>query len=117
MSATEGARDQFGRRIEYLRISVTDKCNFRCLYCMPLEGLPWLPRSEILDYEEIAAIVSELAPLGLKRLRLTGGEPTLRPKLELLIRMLRDIPGVDDIALSTNGVRFGDFVTTYRDAG
>ena len=117
MIATEGARDQFGRRIEYLRISVTDKCNFRCLYCMPLEGLPWLPRSEILDYEEITAIVSELAPLGLKRVRLTGGEPTLRPHLEILIRLLRKIPAVDDIALSTNGVRFGEFVTAFRDAG
>ncbi|MEO7501836.1 MAG: GTP 3',8-cyclase MoaA [Gemmatimonadaceae bacterium] len=117
MSATEGARDQFGRRIEYLRISVTDKCNFRCLYCMPLEGLPWLPRSEILDYEEITAIVSQLAPLGLRRLRLTGGEPTLRPNLEILIRLLRDITPVEDIALSTNGVRFAEFAGPYREAG
>ncbi len=110
-------RDQFGRKIEYLRISVTDKCNFRCLYCMPAEGLPWLPRSEILDYEEITAIVNQLAPLGLRRFRLTGGEPTLRPNLEILIRLLRDIPGVEDIALSTNGVRFAEFVIPYRDAG
>ena len=114
---SESARDQFGRRIEYLRISVTDKCNFRCLYCMPLEGLPWLPRSEILDYEEITSIVSQLAPLGLRRLRLTGGEPTLRPNLEILIRQLRNIPGVDDIALSTNGVRFAEFVGPYSEAG
>ena len=111
------ARDQFGRRIEYLRISVTDKCNFRCLYCMPAEGLPWLPRSEILDYEEIAAIVAELAPLGVKRFRLTGGEPTLRPNLEILISLLRKIPGAEDIALSTNGVRFGEFAPVYRAAG
>jgi GTP 3',8-cyclase len=116
-SASEGARDQFGRRIEYLRISVTDKCNFRCLYCMPPEGLPWLPRSEILDYEEIAAIVAELAPLGVRRLRLTGGEPTLRPNLEILISLLKRIPAVEDIALSTNGVRFGEFAPVYRAAG
>jgi cyclic pyranopterin phosphate synthase len=84
---------------------------------MPLEGLPWLPRSEILDYEEIASIVNQLAPLGLRRLRLTGGEPTLRPNLEVLIRLLREIPGVQDIALSTNGVRFGEFAAAYREAG
>ncbi|HWJ39981.1 MAG TPA: radical SAM protein, partial [Candidatus Limnocylindrales bacterium] len=64
-------RDSFGRRIEYLRISVTDRCNFRCLYCMPAAGLEWLPKSEILSYEEIAQIVRELAPLGLRRLRIT----------------------------------------------
>ena len=77
--------DQFGRRIEYLRISVTDRCNFRCVYCMPLEGLPWLPKQEILSYEEITAIVAQLAPLGLRRLRITGGEPTIRPELPTLI--------------------------------
>ncbi len=65
--------DQFGRRIEYLRISVTDRCNFRCVYCMPVEGLQWLPKSEILSYEEITEIIRQLAPLGLTRLRLTGG--------------------------------------------
>ena len=74
--------DQFGRSIEYLRISVTDRCNFRCLYCMPPEGLEWLPKDEILSYEEITAIVAQLAPLGLRRLRITGGEPTIRPPLE-----------------------------------
>ena len=84
-NVTQSSLDQFGRQIEYLRISVTDKCNFRCLYCMPAEGLQWLPRSEILDYEEIAEIVRQLAPLGLKRLRITGGEPTIRPRLEILI--------------------------------
>jgi cyclic pyranopterin phosphate synthase len=111
------ARDQFGRRIDYLRISVTDKCNFRCLYCMPEEGLQWLPRAEILDYEEITAIVSELAPLGVKRLRITGGEPTIRPRLEILIEMLAAIPGIDDIALSTNGVRLPELVGKYAEVG
>jgi cyclic pyranopterin phosphate synthase len=117
MNRADGAKDQFGRRIEYLRVSVTDKCNFRCLYCMPPEGLPWLPRSEILDYEEVAAIVAQLAPLGVSRIRLTGGEPTLRPRLEILISLLKGIPGVDDIALSTNGVRLSEVVAPYRDAG
>jgi len=114
---TAPSLDQFGRQIEYLRISVTDKCNFRCLYCMPAEGLQWLPRSEILDYEEIAEIVRQLAPLGLKRLRITGGEPTIRPRLEILIAELRGIDGIDDISLSTNGVRLAELAPGFRAAG
>lgn len=110
-------RDQFGRRIEYLRISVTDRCNFRCLYCMPEEGLPWLPKSEILSYEEIADVVAQLAPMGLRRLRITGGEPTIRPNLDELIRMLRANAHVEDIALSTNGVRLPAIAELYREAG
>lgn len=110
-------RDQFGRRIEYLRISVTDRCNFRCQYCMPLEGLPWLPKTDILRYEEIVEIVRQLAPLGLRRLRITGGEPTIRPQLAKLIRMLRDVPGVEDIALSTNGVKLPEMSQELADAG
>ena len=98
-------QDQFGRTIEYLRISVTDRCNFRCRYCMPVEGLPWLPKADILSYEEITEVVSQLAPLGLRRIRLTGGEPTIRPQLASLVRMLRSVSDVEDIALSTNGVK------------
>jgi len=109
--------DQFGRSIEYLRISVTDRCNFRCVYCMPAEGLPWLPKAEILAYEEIAAVVRQLAPLGLRRLRLTGGEPTIRPDLERLVRMLRDVPEIEDIALSTNGVKLPQEAARLRAAG
>jgi len=110
-------KDQFGRSIEYLRISVTDRCNFRCLYCMPAEGLPWLPKAEILSYEEIAEIVGQLAPLGLRRLRVTGGEPTIRPNLEQLIRLLRAVPDIEDIALSTNGARLPELAPRLRDAG
>ncbi len=110
-------RDSFGRRIEYLRISVTDRCNFRCLYCMPAAGLEWLPKSDILSYEEIAQVVSELAPLGLRRLRVTGGEPTLRPQLELLLGLLRSIPGIEDISLSTNGLRLPELAGPFRQAG
>ncbi len=109
--------DQFGRTIEYLRISVTDKCNFRCVYCMPAEGLQWLPKSEILTYEEIAGIVRRLAPLGLRRLRITGGEPTIRPELHKLIAMLRAIPQIEDIALSTNGVKLPELAAAFRQAG
>ncbi len=110
-------QDSFGRGIEYLRISVTDRCNFRCLYCMPLSGLEWLPKSNILTYEEIATVAGELAPLGLRRLRITGGEPTLRPDLERLIAMLRSIPEIEDISLSTNGVRLPALAQTFARAG
>ncbi|HYS69011.1 MAG TPA: radical SAM protein, partial [Gemmatimonadaceae bacterium] len=109
--------DTFGRKIEYLRISVTDRCNFRCLYCMPAAGLEWLPKAQILSYEEIQRIVAELAPLGLRRLRITGGEPTLRPQLEVLIEMLRAIPEIEDISLSTNGVRLPDLAGLLKRAG
>ncbi len=109
--------DQFGRSIEYLRISVTDRCNFRCTYCMPIEGLPWLPKAEILSYEEITAVVRQLAPLGLRRIRLTGGEPTIRPQLTALVTLLRAVPGVSDIALSTNGAKLPELAQPLRDAG
>ncbi|HMA01447.1 MAG TPA: GTP 3',8-cyclase MoaA [Gemmatimonadaceae bacterium] len=112
-----GSTDQFGRRIEYLRISVTDRCNFRCAYCMPLEGLPWLPREDILSYEEITEIVRQLAPLGVSRLRITGGEPTIRPQLATLISMLRAVPGIEDIALSTNGVKLPEMAEELKAAG
>jgi cyclic pyranopterin phosphate synthase len=109
--------DQFGRTIQYLRISVTDRCNFRCRYCMPLEGLPWLPKADILSYEEIAEVVRQLAPLGLRRVRLTGGEPTIRPQLASLVSMLRAVPEVEDIALSTNGVKLPQLATELVAAG
>ena len=114
---TPALKDQFGRSIEYLRISVTDRCNFRCLYCMPAEGLPWLPKADILSYEEIADIVRQLAPLGLRRVRITGGEPTIRPNIEALVRLLRAIPEIEDIALSTNGVKLPELSHRLRAAG
>ncbi len=109
--------DQYGRSIEYLRISVTDRCNFRCVYCMPEHGLAWLPKADILSYEEIAEVARQLAPLGLKRLRITGGEPTIRPELSRLIRQLKAIPGIEDIALSTNGVKLVEMAPALREAG
>src|SRR5688500_15315537 len=109
--------DQFGRAIEYLRISITDRCNFRCVYCMPEAGLNWLPKADILSYEEIRDVVGQLAPLGLRRLRITGGEPTIRPNLNELIAMLRAIPGIEDIALSTNGVRLPQIAELLRESG
>ena len=112
-----GLVDQFGRTIEYLRISVTDRCNFRCRYCMPLEGLPWLPKQDILSYEEIREVVEQLAPLGLRRIRITGGEPTIRPQLATLIGFLRGVSAVEDIALSTNGVTLAQHAHEFAGAG
>jgi len=110
-------KDQYGRSIEYLRISVTDRCNFRCVYCMPEQGLAWLPKQDILSYEEITEVVRQLAPLGLRRLRITGGEPTIRPDLVRLIAMLKSIDGIEDIALSTNGVKLPTMAADLKAAG
>lgn len=110
-------KDQFGRRVEYLRVSVTDKCNLRCVYCMPLEGLPWLKREEILSYEEIERVVRTMAGMGLKRVRITGGEPLVRRDLPDLIRMISAIPEIDDLSLSTNAVLLADQAEALKDAG
>ena len=96
--------DGFSRPITYLRVSVTDKCNLRCIYCMPEGGLPWLRRDEILSYEEITAIVRAAASVGVRTIRLTGGEPLARRNLNRLVEAVAAVPGIDDVALSTNGL-------------
>src|SRR5438309_8331784 len=100
----EPLRDSWGREIKSVRVSVTDKCNFRCTYCMPAEGLEWLGRAEILSFEEIARLVAVLARLGVDEVRLTGGEPLVRRDLPLLVEMLGHTDGVRDLSLTTNGV-------------
>jgi cyclic pyranopterin phosphate synthase len=95
--------DGHGRRISDLRISVTDRCNFRCQYCMPAEGLPWLDRGELLSFEEIGRIVRLLAGIGIEDVRLTGGEPLVRRDLPRLVGILAAIDGVRDLSLTTNG--------------
>jgi cyclic pyranopterin phosphate synthase len=115
--AASGMRDGFGRRIEYLRISVTDKCNLRCIYCMPEEGLPWLRRSDILSYEEITEIVRVMAGMGLSRVRITGGEPLVRRDLPSLICAIAGIKGIEDIALSTNAVLLAPLAAELAEAG
>ncbi len=112
-----GMKDQFGRRIDYLRISVTDKCNLRCTYCMPVEGLDWIDRAEFLTYEEIASVVRQMAGQGLRRIRLTGGEPLVRRDLPDLVRLLSEIPQIEDIAISTNAILLPQFGSDLRDAG
>jgi cyclic pyranopterin phosphate synthase len=99
----EPLRDGHGRLIEDLRVSVTDRCNFRCQYCMPAEGLPWLERSEVLSFEEIHRIVALLASIGVRDVRLTGGEPLVRRDFPRLASMLALIDGVEDLSLTTNG--------------
>lgn len=110
-------KDGFGRSIEYLRISVTDRCNFRCVYCMPETGMDWIPRDDLLSASEIHSVVAQLAPLGLRRIRLTGGEPTLRRDLADIVSRIRSVGAVEDIALSTNGVRLEALGPELRRAG
>jgi cyclic pyranopterin phosphate synthase len=95
--------DGHGRRISDLRVSVTDRCNFRCQYCMPADGLPWLEREEILRFEEIERLVRLMAEMGVTDVRLTGGEPLVRRQFPVLVGMLAGIPGVADLSLTTNG--------------
>ena len=96
--------DGWGREIKSLRVSVTDKCNFRCTYCMPAEGLEWLKRDEVLTFEEITRLVRVLAQMGVDEVRLTGGEPLVRRDLPVLVEMLAGVAGVRDLSLTTNGV-------------
>ena len=109
--------DQFGRTVRYLRVSVTDKCNLRCVYCMPLEGLDWLKREEILTYEEIAEVVRTMAGMGLERVRITGGEPLIRRDLSDLVKMIADVPEIEDLSLSTNAVLLADQAEALKQAG
>jgi cyclic pyranopterin phosphate synthase len=95
--------DGHGRRISDVRVSVTDRCNFRCQYCMPAEGLPWLERDDVLTFEEIVRLVSILAEMGVHDVRLTGGEPLVRRDFPALAAMLAGIPGVEDLSVTTNG--------------
>jgi cyclic pyranopterin phosphate synthase len=113
----EPLRDSWGREIKSLRVSVTDKCNFRCRYCMPAEGLEWLAREEVLSFEEIQRLVRVLASMGVDEVRLTGGEPLVRRELPVLVGMLAGTPGVRDLSLTTNGVLLDRFAGPLVEAG
>ena len=113
----EPLRDSWGREIKSLRVSVTDKCNFRCRYCMPAEGLEWLGRDEVLSFEEIERLVRVLAAMGVDEVRLTGGEPLVRRDLPVLVGMLAGTPGVRDLSLTTNGVLLDRFAAPLVEAG
>jgi cyclic pyranopterin phosphate synthase len=109
--------DTFGRAADDLRISVTDRCNFRCTYCMPAEGLAWLPRSEILTFEELTRVLAVFVRLGVRAIKVTGGEPTVRADLPLLVRMFRDVGPDLDISLTTNGVLLDRLAAPLAEAG
>ena len=112
-----GLVDSFGRGINYLRISVTDRCNLRCIYCMPPEGVVAVPHSEILSYEEICAVVRAAAGLGVSRVRITGGEPLVRAELPRLVGMLGQIKGIEDLSLTTNGTLLRKYAVELKRAG
>ena len=109
--------DAHGRRLSDLRVSVTDRCNFRCQYCMPAEGLPWLERDEILSFEEIERLVRILVGLGVEDVRLTGGEPLVRKDFPALVARLAAIEGIEDLSLTTNGYLLERDATALVEAG
>lgn len=109
--------DTFNRTIDYLRISITDRCNLRCAYCMPRGNIQWLPQAQILSNDEIFQIVAAAAKLGVHKVRLTGGEPLTRPNLAQLIQGIRDVPGIRDISLTTNGMLLERQAQALAEAG
>ncbi len=109
--------DSYGRRIKSMRISVTDKCNFRCTYCMPAEGLPWLKKSEILSYEEIERVARVAVGIGIEQIRLTGGEPLVRREVAELVRMLSQIDGLHSLSMTTNGILLKPLASKLAEAG
>jgi cyclic pyranopterin phosphate synthase len=109
--------DTFGRPLRNLRLSVTDRCNLRCQYCMPEEEYVWLPRTDLLTFEEVLALVHIFSELGVDKVRLTGGEPLLRKDLPILVSMLADCPHIEDLAMTTNGVLLTEQAQALHDAG
>ena len=110
-------QDQYGRQITYLRISVTDRCNFRCVYCMPAEGIDWQSHATIMRFEEIGEVVCVAASQGINEVRLTGGEPLVRKDLPVLVRLINAIPGIRDISLTTNGILLDKMAAPLAQAG
>ncbi|MGE5754079.1 MAG: GTP 3',8-cyclase MoaA [Deltaproteobacteria bacterium] len=110
-------RDTFGRRVDYLRLSITDRCNLRCVYCMPPEGIPLKPYGEILTYGELLRCVRVAVSLGVRKVRVTGGEPLVRRGVVEFIRRLSRIPGVEDLGMTTNGIGLSGVAEPLRQAG
>ena len=111
------SKDQFGRKIDYLRISVTDRCNYRCRYCMPEEGITLMAHEKLLSFEDIEFFVKVAAQEGIKNIRLTGGEPLVRPHLADLIKLLKQIEGIEDISITTNAALLPRFADELKAAG
>ena len=110
-------RDEFGRDIRYLRLSVTDRCNCRCVYCMPDNGVPMLSHADILSFEEMRDIVAAAASLGVRKVRLTGGEPLVRRGIVDLVGMVAAVPGIDEVDMTTNATLLAPVAASLRDAG
>ncbi len=117
MPAPRPLLDSWGRLHRYLRVSVTDRCNYRCVYCLPEEGQSWMPRAELLSYEEIARLVGAMVPMGVRHVRLTGGEPTVRRDIVRLVGALAAIDGVDDLSMTTNGHTLRALARPLAEAG
>src|SRR5215211_4392895 len=117
LESTRAAFDAYGRRMSYLRISLTDRCNFRCVYCMPAVGMQFQPRDELLTDEELLRAVGLCARLGFTKLRLTGGEPTIRPHLVDLVREMKAFPGIEEISMTTNALLLSRIAQDLKDAG
>lgn len=110
-------KDRYGREIDYLRISITDRCNLRCVYCMPEDGIRQIPHKEILTYSEIERICVCMTSLGIRKIKLTGGEPLTRKGCASLVRMLKEIPGIEKVTLTTNGVLLKEQMKSLTEAG
>ncbi|HEY7527813.1 MAG TPA: GTP 3',8-cyclase MoaA [Candidatus Deferrimicrobiaceae bacterium] len=110
-------RDRFGRRVDYLRLSITDRCTLRCIYCMPPEGIPLKPVAEILTYGELLRCVRAAVSLGVRKVRVTGGEPLVRRGVVGFVRRLSRIPGVEDLGMTTNGIGLSEAAAPLRQAG
>src|SRR3954447_6778718 len=111
------AFDAYGRQMSYLRISLTDRCNFRCVYCMPAVGMKFQPRDELLTDEELLRAVGLCAKIGFTKLRLTGGEPTVRPHLVDLVRQMKAFPGIEEISMTTNALLLSRIAGDLKAAG
>ncbi|MHC1776616.1 MAG: GTP 3',8-cyclase MoaA [Lentimicrobium sp.] len=109
--------DSFDRRINYLRISVTDRCNLRCIYCMPEDGIKTLQHSEILTFEEIVEVTRVAVRMGINKVRITGGEPLVRKGIVNLVAMLAEIPGIEDLSMTTNGILLARYAIQLKEAG
>lgn len=109
-------KDRMGREIDYMRFSITDRCNLRCKYCMP-EGIDCMPRWDVLSLEEFEAIAIAAASLGIKKIKVTGGEPLARKSCPQLVKMLKNIPGIEKVTLTTNGVQLDQYLDQLLDAG
>ncbi|GHV93993.1 GTP 3',8-cyclase MoaA [Spirochaetia bacterium] len=110
-------KDSFGRAIDYLRLSITDRCNLRCIYCMPPEGVDWMPHNDVIRFEEIIRICRLMAAMGIRKIKITGGEPLVRRGAAYLVRSVKALPGIEKVTMTTNGVLLGEYIDALIDAG